>query len=75
MWLQKKEILLQAGKNRASNLIGKKFGRLVVTKDSKKRDKKGGIIWECECSCGNIVYVSTSNLTRDNNSTISCGCA
>lgn len=72
---KKKEILSQAGKDRASNLIGQTFGKLVVKKDSGKRDKKGGIIWECECSCGNITYVSTSNLTRPKEATISCGCA
>lgn len=65
----------QAGRNRASDLIGHVFGRLTVKADSGKRDNKGGIIWECECSCGNIAYVSTSNLTRSNESTISCGCA
>lgn len=72
---KKKEILSQAGRNRASDLIGHVFGRLTVKADSGKRDNKGGIIWECECSCGNIAYVSTSNLTRSNESTISCGCA
>ena len=72
---KKREVLAAAGKNRASNLVGSVFGKLTVKKDSGKRDNKGGIIWECECSCGNITYVSTSNLTRPNESTISCGCA
>lgn len=72
---KKKEILASAGKNRASNFIGKNFGRLTVIKDSDKRDNKGGIIWECQCDCGNKVYVSTSNLTRSDGATISCGCA
>ena len=72
---KKKEILASAGKNRASDFIGKNFGRLTVIKDSDKRDNKGGIIWECQCDCGNKVYVSTSNLTRSNGATISCGCA
>lgn len=72
---KKREVLAAAGKNRASDLIGSVFGRLTVKADSGKRDNKGGIIWECECSCGNTSYVSTSNLTRPSESTISCGCA
>ena len=72
---KKQEVLSAAGKNRAKDLVGKTFGRLTVKSDSKKRDSSGGIIWECECSCGNVTYVSTSNLTRPKESTISCGCA
>ena len=72
---KKREALAAAGKNRASNLVGTVFGRLLVKKDSGERDNKGSIIWECECSCGNTTYVSTSNLTRTNEATISCGCA
>lgn len=72
---KKREVLAAAGKNRASDLIGSVFGRLLVKADSGERDNKGGIIWECECSCGNTTYVSTSNLTRPNEATISCGCA
>ena len=72
---KRREVLAAAGKNRASDLIGTVFGRLLVKADSGERDNKGGIIWECECSCGNTTYVSTSNLTRPNEATISCGCA
>ena len=72
---KKREVLAAAGKNRASDLIGSIFGRLIVKADSGKRDNKGSIIWECECSCGNTTYVSTSNLTRTSEATISCGCA
>ena len=72
---KRRETLVAAGKNRASDLVGSVFGRLLVKKDSGERDNKGGIIWECECSCGNTTYVSTSNLTRTNEATISCGCA
>ena len=50
---KKREVLAAAGKNRASNLVGTVFGRLTVKADSGERDNKGGIIWECECSCGN----------------------
>ena len=65
----------RVGLARKSQLENKTFGKLTVKADSGERDNKGGIIWECECSCGNTVYVSTSNLTRPSEATISCGCA
>ena len=68
-------MLAAAGKNRASNLVGSTFGRLTVKSDSGRRDNNSGILWECECSCGNVTYVSTCNLTRKKGGTISCGCA
>ena len=46
-----------------------------MIKDSGKREKIGIVLWECQCDCGNITFVSTSNLTRPNEATISCGCA
>lgn len=54
------------------SLIGQRFGKLLVIKDSGQRTKSGNVIWECLCDCGNIVYVSTSNL--QNGSVRSCGC-
>lgn len=65
----------KVGLARKSQLENKTFGKLTVIKDSGKRDNKGSIIWECQCECGNITFVSTSNLTREKDSTISCGCA
>lgn len=65
----------QAGLERKLPLEGKRFGKLLVQKDSGKRDSRGGVIWKCLCDCGNITFVSTSNLTREKEATISCGCA
>ena len=56
------------------NLIGQKFGKLTVLRDSGKRASNGGILWECQCDCGNIVNVIGSNLTRKKHPTQSCGC-
>ena len=72
---KRKETLNQAGKNRVENLVGNIYGKLKVIRDSGNRDTSGGVIWECECECGNIVYVASSNLTRKKESTISCGCS
>lgn len=56
----------------SNNLVGQKFGKLTVLKDSGKRTKERGIIWECQCECGKITEVSSNNLKQK--TTISCGC-
>ena len=53
-------------------LIGQKFGKLTVIKDTGKRTNNRGIIWECQCDCGKITEVSTNNLKQNN--TMSCCC-
>lgn len=50
---------------------GQRFGYLTVLGPEKERVNKQ-IMWKCQCDCGNITYVSTSNLSR--NHTRSCGC-
>lgn len=50
--------------------IGKKYGKLLVIRDVGR--KRGEILWECKCDCGNIVNVIGSNLRKG--STRSCGC-
>lgn len=54
------------------NLINKRFGRLIVIKDSGKRNKSKRIIYVCKCDCGNTVEVDRQNLTKGD--TKSCGC-
>lgn len=54
------------------NLIGQKFGRLTVIKDSGQRNNDRQIMWECKCECGNITLVATKYLTSEK--TQSCGC-
>jgi len=49
------------------NLIGKRFGMLVVR--SLIRNPRR---WECVCDCGGITICTTSNLTGGNSQ--SCGC-
>ena len=56
------------------DLTGQKFGKLTVLRDSGERASNGGVLWECQCECGNIVKVVGSNLTRKKNPTQSCGC-
>ena len=54
-----------------ANLIGKKFGRLTVVEEVG-RNKWGGVIWRCQCDCGNITETLSKYLL--NGDTTSCGC-
>lgn len=56
---------------RIVNLVGKKFNRLLVIKDTNERHDRS-IIWECLCDCGNTTYAITSDLK--NGGKKSCGC-
>ena len=57
---------------RLVNLIGKKFGRLIVIKQAEN-DRWGRATWLCKCeNDGNELVVDSSNLITGN--TKSCGC-
>lgn len=56
---------------RFKDLVGKRFGRLVVIKFSHM-NTKGSAMWECRCDCGNI-YVANSYLLLTGK-VKSCGC-
>lgn len=58
------------GCNQYVNLLNKKIGRLTVVEKTKKRNKKGGVIWKCRCECGNLTERSTADLKFAK----SCGC-
>jgi hypothetical protein len=52
-------------------LVGKRFGKLVVTKRVGSNNH-GSAIWECRCDCGCVKTVDSSALVRG--FTKSCGC-
>jgi len=54
------------------DLIGKRFGRLVVIGEKSERDKRGHVLWECLCDCGNKCVVLGYSL--GSGKTNSCGC-
>lgn len=57
--------------NGFNNLIGQKFGRLIVLGlSSKKSGRKS--YWVCQCSCGNKAIVRSDSLKNSN--VMSCGC-
>ena len=53
------------------NLIGKSFGRLLVTKKTEDRQCKQ-IMCECSCQCGNMSIVRGDHLRSGRQ--VSCGC-
>lgn len=53
------------------DLTGQRFNRLVVLEEVEQ-EKKGIILWKCQCDCGNITTVRTANLRHGNIG--SCGC-
>ena len=65
-------LLSFGGENMLKNLIGEKYGRLIIVDGPKSRNKQRW--WKCKCDCGNpqLVEVSTARLTSGN--TQSCGC-
>lgn len=55
------------------DLTGQRFGRLTAKSCSAIQSKgRRRILWQCECDCGAITYVTGSNLTSGH--TKSCGC-
>lgn len=52
------------------DLTGNEYGKLTVVKYAYSNN--GNNYWECKCKCGNVAFVSTTNLRRG--LTKSCGC-
>lgn len=56
---------------RVKNLIGQRFGRLVVTAKAGL-DKNRYVLWQCQCDCGKEKIARSGHLLRG--SIASCGC-
>lgn len=55
-----------------NDLKGKRFGKLLVLRETDNRADEGSVVWQCKCDCGNIVEISSKKLV--NGLSISCGC-
>lgn len=53
------------------DLTGQRFGRLTAIRDTGKK-KWAYVVWQCQCDCGSLHEVVTSELTKGK--TKSCGC-
>ncbi|GAX02714.1 hypothetical protein IWT140_00312 [Secundilactobacillus pentosiphilus] len=58
--------------SRMIEMKGKRFGRLTVIRQNGQDPKNADLLWECRCSCGNIVTVDGSRLRGGY--VRSCGC-
>lgn len=54
------------------DLVGLRFGRLLVLEDSGERTSCGGVKYRCLCDCGNHSITARSELI--NGRATSCGC-
>lgn len=61
----------QKGYDRITNLIGQRFGKLIV-QSLVKDDERVGAHWFCHCDCGNTTVVQGGSLIQGQ--TNSCGC-
>ena len=66
-----REYLSNHGKRRSIDLFGKRFGRLIALRPTEER-KRGNVVWECKCDCGNTAFISSVALNGGD--TQSCGC-
>lgn len=70
-----KEKAAESNMNRANNLIGQRFNKLVVLEEAGFRAKSSGRssrLYKCRCDCGNICFVEHVYLSTGD--TGSCGC-
>ena len=48
--------------SKVKDLAGQKFGELTVLADTGLRVRGGGVVWLCQCSCGNICEANSHSL-------------
>lgn len=66
-----KEVMRRIGQANAIDITGQVFGKLTALKPIGSASY-GGVLWECQCSCGNKHIVEFSNLKTGK--VQSCGC-
>ena len=57
---------------RLNDLVGQRFGHLVVRERTPYRGKHAGVYWLCECDCGGSKEVSSHSLRRGNAASFDC---
>jgi len=56
---------------RIKNLTGQKFSRLTALEPTDKRSN-GSVVWLCQCDCGEMTEVRSSNLQNGNTKSHGC---
>lgn len=60
-------------KLRKEDITGQQFGRLTAIRPTEERlERRGDIVWELQCECGNLVYKPINELKTGR--VLSCGC-
>ncbi|MBO0474842.1 helix-turn-helix transcriptional regulator [Enterococcus ureasiticus] len=59
-------------KNVATDISGKRFGKLIALYPTTKRTKNKAVYWHCVCDCGKEIDIPRPNLIQGNY--VSCGC-
>jgi hypothetical protein len=54
------------------DLMGKRFGKLLVVARHEKKTKHNNVRWVCRCDCGKTTIAASGNLR--NGHYVSCGC-
>lgn len=54
------------------DLTGMRFGRLVCIEPTEQRGPSGGVVWRCQCDCGNECLAVSTQLLHGYKK--SCGC-
>jgi hypothetical protein len=54
------------------NLIGKRFGKLIVIKEDGRSKNGHQVMWECLCDCGNTIRAATGALNAGHRTTCKC---
>jgi hypothetical protein len=57
------------------DLVGRRFGRLVVLAPAEARGPHGQPLWRCRCDCGREAKVATGALRSGNKTFCDCACA
>ncbi len=57
---------------KAKDLRGLRFGRLVCLEPTERRGASGGVVWRCQCDCGNTCLADSGQLRKGYKK--SCGC-
>jgi len=65
-----RELVIKRNKERRTDMAGRKYGYLTVRREVHREEP--GVWWLCDCDCGNIAIVASSQLVYY--STRSCGC-
>lgn len=70
-----KKMLDKGRYDRVVDKTGQRYGHLLVLKRDFEKEKQGqGVRWKCQCDCGRISSILSSNLKKDKKSgTLSCG--